>query len=53
MSLLCSLWSVAVQIFYLPAYQCVQLGYYEVAKRTSGVSPISASDRPDSNGFDL
>lgn len=52
-SLLCSLWSVAVQVFYLPTYQCVQLGYYEVAKRTSGVSPISASDRPDSNGFDL
>ena len=45
-SLLCGLWAVAVQIFYLPTYQCTQLGYYETAKRTSGVSPVSFSDQP-------
>lgn len=45
-SLLCGLWAVAVEIFYLPTYQCTQLGYYETAKRTSGVSPVSFSDQP-------
>ena len=43
--LLCSLWAAAVQIFYLPAYQCVQLGYYETAKRTSGVTPLPPTER--------
>ena len=36
-SLGCWLWSAAVQIFYLPHYQCVELGYFEFAKHTSGV----------------
>lgn len=44
--LLCGLWSVAVQIFYLPTYQCTQLGYYEIAKRTSGVSPLPSVNQP-------
>ena len=36
-TLIISLWSMAVSLFYLPNYQCVELGYYETAKRTSGV----------------
>ena len=33
----CWIWSTVVQIFYLPHYQCVELGYFDIAKRTSGV----------------
>lgn len=33
------LWSLAVSLFYLPVYQCTEIGYYEVAKTTSGLSP--------------
>lgn len=36
-TLIISLWSMAVSLFYLPNYQCVGLGYFETAKRTSGV----------------
>lgn len=36
-TLIISLWSMAVSLFYLPNYQCVELSYYETAKRTSGV----------------
>lgn len=43
-SFLCSLWGAAVQVFYLPAYQCTELGYYETAKRTSGVLPCPPPD---------
>lgn len=51
-SILCALWSSVVQLFYLPTYQCVQLSYYETAKRTSGSSPLATPDRADENdGF--
>lgn len=33
------LWSLVVCLFYLPVYQCTEIGYYEVAKTTSGLSP--------------
>ena len=36
-TLVCGLWSMAVSLFYLPNFQCVELGYFETAKRTSGV----------------
>ena len=36
-TLIISLWSMAVSLFYLPNYQCVELGYFETAKRPSGV----------------
>ena len=36
-TLLIGLWRLAVAVFYLPAYQCVELGYFEIAKSTSGV----------------
>ena len=36
-TLIAGLWSTAVSPFYLPNYHCVELGYFETAKRTSGV----------------
>ncbi|SFP28550.1 Protein of unknown function [Oscillibacter sp. PC13] len=42
-TLLGSLWSLAVQLFYLPNYQCTELGYFEIAKQTSGVGFGSVS----------
>ena len=36
-SLLTNVWSLVVALFYLPNYQCTELGYFETAKRTSGV----------------
>ena len=43
-TLICGLWSMAVSLFYLPHFQCVELGYFETAKRTSGVG--SGSEPP-------
>jgi len=37
LSLIASIWNLAVSLFYLPNYACVQLSYFETAKRTSGV----------------
>ena len=34
-TLVTSLWSMAVQLFYLPQMQCGELAYFEAAKRTS------------------
>lgn len=47
------LWSMAVSLFYLPSYQCVELGYFEIAKSTSGVGEggrHALHDGPDSMG---
>ena len=50
-SLLCSLWSLAVALFYLPNYQCVELGYFDTAKRTSGVGQgVTPPESPDGLG---
>ena len=43
-TLFSGLWSMAVSLFYLPHFQCVELGYFETAKRTSGVG--SGSEPP-------
>ena len=40
------LWSLAVALFYLPNFQCTELGYFETAKQTSGVG-AGAAPRPD------
>ncbi len=32
-----NVFSLVVMLFYLPAYRCTELAYFEVAKRTSGV----------------
>lgn len=41
-TLIISLWALAAGLFYLPHYQCVELGYFETAKRTSGVGEGAA-----------
>ena len=43
-TLISGLWSMAASLFYLPHFQCVELGYFETAKRTSGVG--SGSEPP-------
>ena len=53
-TLFLGLWQLAVAVFYLPAYQCVELGYFETAKATSGVGAGSVQggyrDGPDDLG---
>lgn len=48
-----TLWPVAVALFYLPVYQCTELGYFETAKNTSGVgagvAPVGGG--PDGDGW--
>lgn len=51
------LWQLVVSLFYLPNYTCVQLSYFETAKRTSGVgkdaepvSPWDGWNAPDGLG---
>lgn len=51
-TLLAGIWAFAVDLFYRPNYQCVELGYFETAKRTSGVGvqrsePPRLEDGPD------
>ncbi|MDO4315344.1 MAG: DUF975 family protein [Oscillospiraceae bacterium] len=41
-TLIIGLWSLAAALFYLANYQCVELGYFETAKRTSGVGEGAA-----------
>lgn len=52
------LWQLVVSLFYLPVRQCTELGYFETAKRTSGVgfgvtppprtpTPWNRPDSPD------
>lgn len=53
-SLVIGLWQLAVALFYLPNYQCVELGYFEAAKTFSGVGTGPARggfrDGPDDLG---
>lgn len=45
------IWVFAVSLFYRPNMQCVELGYFEIAKRTSGVGfsaePPRLEEGPD------
>ena len=52
--LLTGLWQLAVAIFYLPTYQCVELGYFEIAKSTSGAGEGASPNHQDTrrNGPD-
>lgn len=40
-------WQIGVSIFYLSAYQCTELGYYEIAKATSNLYPDRWTQTPD------
>lgn len=44
-------WALAIGVFYLAHYQCVELGYFEIAKSTSGTGSTSQQD-PWANGPD-
>jgi len=44
--LVCNLWDAAVAVFYLPNYQCTDVGYFEIAKKTSGVGAKSEASLP-------
>ena len=37
-TLVIGLWDLVVSMFYYPNFQCVELGYFETAKRTSGLN---------------
>ncbi|MDE6455306.1 MAG: DUF975 family protein [Dysosmobacter sp.] len=42
LSAICGLWQLLVSLFYYPNYICVQLAYFDTAKRTSGVGRDAA-----------
>lgn len=48
-TLLIGVWSLVVAMFYFSTMQCTELGYFEIAKRTSGVGANSAPRLPDSS----
>ena len=59
LDLILGVWQIAVALFYFPNYVCVQLSYFETAKRTSGVglgaeppqaSPWEGWNAPDGLG---
>lgn len=47
--LILGLWQLAVSLFYLANYTCVELSYFETAKKTSGVGEGA---RPQRSGWD-
>ena len=52
LSLLCSVWRLLVSLFYYPNCMCVQLAYFETAKRTSGVGAgVEPPRRSDWGGW--
>ena len=48
-SLIAGVFSLVVGLFYVPNRECVELGYFEIAKRTSGVGWNAAPPRPEDN----
>ena len=48
--LLDNLWPMALAVFYLPVYQCTELGYFDIARQTSGVGG-SAPGQPEDGGW--
>ena len=48
-SLIASVFSLVVGLFYVPNRECVELGYFEIAKRTSGVGWNAAPPRSEDN----
>ena len=59
LDLILGVWQIAVALFYFPNYVCVQLSYFETAKRTSGIglgaeppqaSPWEGWNAPDGLG---
>lgn len=50
-TILAGIWAFAVDLFYLPNFHCVKLGYFEIAKRTSGVGEDAAPQQDPWNGM--
>lgn len=48
-TLIIGLWTLLVSLFYYANYQCVELGYFETAKRTSGVGQGAAPGQDSRN----
>lgn len=48
-TILAGIWAFAVDLFYLPNFHCVKLGYFEIAKRTSGVGEDAAPQQDSWN----
>ena len=49
-TLLIGVWHLAAAVFFLPGYQCVELGYFETAKATSGIG-AGAPPRQNTGGW--
>ena len=49
-TLLIGVWHLAAAIFFLPSYQCVELGYFDTAKATSGIG-AGAPPRQNTGGW--
>jgi len=53
-TLIMGVWDLVVSVFYYPNYVCVELGYFETAKRTSGTASHSSRNHwqngPDNMG---
>lgn len=45
------LWNILVSLFYLPVYQCTELGYFDIAKETSGVGFGAAPRKEGPDGL--
>ena len=49
--IVCGMWSLAVSLFFLPNYQCVNLDYFDAAKAAvSGGKAVRRTDGPDDLG---
>ena len=46
-TLIMGMWQLVVSVFYYASFQCTELGYFEIAKRTSGSSTYSRNPRND------
>lgn len=51
-TLIMGVWQLVVSIFYYPALRCTELGYFEIAKRTSGSNAYSSRRGPWNDGPD-
>ncbi len=50
--LIIGLWQLVVYMFYYPSFQCTELAYFEIAKRTSGTGTDASYQNPWQNGPD-
>ena len=46
-----TVWPLLVAVFYLPVYQCTELGYFDIAKHTSGVGAGAGQPESGWGGF--